>query len=170
MTIDHAACRPNRPYSFHMPSVVLSALLPVIGLIALGFVRPAAAYILSLAMAFVGMLVVRGLNRTAAVLTLAATYSNAVMIGIPLVTLAWGDAGLVTLLTLIPVHSLLLLTSATPVLEFAVSHEQVARTANMAGRMLRVTGRALRKALIHQVCCPSWPACRLRRRGWRYRR
>ncbi len=179
-----------------MPSVVLSALLPVIGLIALGFVlgktgwisarlfghlsnlaflvltpillfrtmskvhleqldlRPAAAYILSLALVFVGMLMVRGLNRTAAVLALAATYSNAVMIGIPLVTLAWGDAGLVTLLTLIPVHSLLLLTSATLVLEFAVAHEQVARIASVAGRMLRVAGRALRKALIHPVPLP----------------
>ena len=54
--------------------------------------RPAAAYILSLARVFVGMLVVRGLNRTAAVLALAATYSNAAMIGIPLVTLAWRAA------------------------------------------------------------------------------
>lgn len=116
--------------------------------------RPAAAYILALALVFVGMLAVRGLNRNAAVLALAATYSNAVMIGIPLVTLMWGDAGLVTLLTLIPVHSLLLLTSATLVLEFAVAHEQVAPTGSMTRRLLRVAARALRKSLIHQVPLP----------------
>ena len=136
--------------------------------------KPAAAYILALALVFAGMLVLRGLSRTSAMLALAATYSNAVMIGIPLVTLAWGDAGLVTLLTLIPVHSLLLLTSATLALEFAVAlehrraapkgeipqcvaprypHKQIAGI-KVAGRMLGVAGRALRKALIHPVPLP----------------
>ena len=47
--------------------------------------KPAAAYILALALVFAGMLVLRGLSRTSAVLALAATYSNAVMIGIPLI-------------------------------------------------------------------------------------
>ena len=116
--------------------------------------RPAAAYITVLVLVFAGILVRRGLSRTSAVLALAATYSNAVMIGIPLITLAFGDAGLVTLLTLIPVHSLLLLTSATLVLEFAVAHEQAARTPDVLGRMVRVAGRALRKALVHQVPLP----------------
>jgi len=71
----------------------------------------------------------RGMNRAAVVLALAlgVTYGNAVMIGIPLVQLAWGgDAGLVTLLTLIPIHSLVLLTAATVVLEFALAREHSA--------------------------------------------
>ena len=179
-----------------MNSIVFSALLPVVALIAAGFVlgrlrwlgagavkqlsnlaflvltpillfrtmskvhleqldlKPAAAYVLALALVFAGMLVLRGLNRTAAVLALAVTYSNAVMIGIPLVGLAWGDAGLVTLFTLIPVHSLLLLTSATVVLEFVLAHEEAARSPAVAGRLLRVAGRALRKALLHPVPLP----------------
>jgi len=116
--------------------------------------RPAAAYITALALVFAGMVWWRGLNRTSVVLALAVTYSNAVMIGIPLVQFAWGDSGLVTLLTLIPIHSLVLLTSATVVLEFALAREHVARSPEVTGHLLRVTLRALRKALVHPVPLP----------------
>ena len=179
-----------------MNSIVLSALLPVVGLITFGVLigrtgwiaprlykllsdlaftvltpallfrtmsrvhleqldlKPAVAYIVTLVLVFGGMLLWRGVNRTSAVLALAVTYSNAVMIGIPLVTLAFGDVGLVTLLTLIPVHSLLLLTTATLVLEFALAHEQHADPSAASGRILRVTGQALRKSLLHPVPLP----------------
>lgn len=116
--------------------------------------RPAAAYIAALALVFAGMLLWRGLNRASVVLALAVTYSNAVMIGIPLVQFAWGESGLVTLLTLIPIHSLVLLTSATVVLEFALAREQAARLPRVDGHLLRVTVRALRKALLHPVPLP----------------
>ena len=116
--------------------------------------RPASAYIAALVLVFGAMLWWRGLNRVSVVLALAVTYSNAVMIGIPLVQFAWGDAGLVTLLTLIPIHSLVLLTVATVVLEFALAREHLARSPDVAGHLLRVTGRALRKALIHPVPLP----------------
>lgn len=179
-----------------MNHVVLSALLPVVALIALGFalgragwigpqvlrilsnvsfflltpivlframcnvhveqldLRPAGAYIAALAIAFAGVLVWRGLNRTSAVLALAVTYSNAVMIGIPLIGLAWGEAGLVTLSTLIPIHSLLLLTIATVALEFSLAREHAALSPDVAARMLTVAGRALRKAFLHPVPLP----------------
>ncbi len=179
-----------------MNPVVLSALLPVVALIALGFLlgrakwlgpgvvkqlsnlafmlltpvllfrtmskvhveqldlKPAAAYILTLMLVFAAMLLLRGMSRTSGVLALAVTYSNAVMIGIPLITLAWGDAGLVTLFTLIPIHSLLLLTSATVVLEFSLAHEQTAKTPDVTRRVLRVAGKAIRKALLHPVPLP----------------
>lgn len=196
-----------------MNSIVLTAMLPVVGLIAAGFLlgrtrwlspaavrnlsqvaftvltpillfrtmstvhleqldlRPAAAYILVLVLVFGGTLWVRGLNRTAAALALALTYSNAVMIGIPLVGLAWGDAGLVTLLTLIPVHSLLLLTSATVALEFVLAHEQSAAALpgpreQVAARMLRVSGRALAKALLHPVPLPILAGLLFAQTGW----
>ena len=58
---------------------------------------------------FFGMLAVRGFNREAAVLGLAATFSNTFMIGVPLVTLAYGEAGLVQLFPLISIHALVLL-------------------------------------------------------------
>ncbi len=179
-----------------MNLVVLSALLPVVALIAAGLLvgragwvnpswvrrlstlsfmvltpvvlframrqvhleqldlRPAAAYVAALALVFAAMLWWRGLNRTSVVLALAVTYSNAVMIGIPLVQFAWGDTGLVTLLTLIPIHSLVLLTSATVVLEFALARERAAASTEVTGHLLRVTGRALRKALVHPVPLP----------------
>ena len=46
-----------------------------------------------------------------------------VMIGMPLVSLAYGEAGLVQLFTLISMHALVLLTFATVVLELLVAHE-----------------------------------------------
>jgi malonate transporter and related proteins len=116
--------------------------------------RPALAYMCVLALVFAAMLWWRGLNRTAVVLALGVTYSNAVMIGIPLVQLGWGDVGLVTLLTLIPIHSLLLLTGATVALEFALAHEEATPAQVGAARVARVGGRALRKALLHPVPLP----------------
>ena len=80
---------------------------------------PVAAYFVAAGLIFAATLMVRGFNRTAAVIALANTFSNTVMIGIPLVGLAYGDAGLVVLFTLIAVHSLVLLTTATVVLEMA---------------------------------------------------
>lgn len=117
-------------------------------------VTPALAYIGALGLTFGAMLLWRGLNRTAAVLALAVTYSNAVMIGIPLIGLAWGEAGLVTLLTLIPVHSLVLLTTATVVLEFALAREQAGVAPGAARRPWQVGLRAAGSALLHPVPLP----------------
>jgi len=86
--------------------------------------KPVAAYFLAVIILFTGTLLVQGFNRRAAVLALANTFSNTVMIGIALVGLMYGPAGLVTLFTLVSVHSLVLLTSATVVLELAVADEQ----------------------------------------------
>lgn len=116
--------------------------------------KPAAVYTLALALVFAGMLRQQGLSQRGAVLALAATYGNSVMIGIPLVSLAWGEAGLVTLFTLIPINSLLLLTAATVVLEFAAAREQATASPEVASRLWIVGLRALRKALIHPVPLP----------------
>jgi len=179
-----------------MYSLVVSALVPVVALIAAGFVvgrtgwlgptvvkhlsnlaflvltpvllfrtmsgvrveqldpKPALAYTLALALVFTGMLALRGLNRGATVLALTVTYGNAVMIGIPLIGLAWGDAGLVTLFTLIPIHSLVLLTTATVLLESMLARERSAGSPAATGRLVRVAGHALRKALVHPVPLP----------------
>ena len=83
--------------------------------------KPVAAYFVAVGLLFGSTFLLQGFNRRAAVLALAATYSNTVMIGIALVTLVYGPAGLVTLLTLVTVHSLVLLTSATVMLELAVA-------------------------------------------------
>ncbi|RZJ14073.1 MAG: AEC family transporter [Haliea sp.] len=126
--------------------------------------RPVAAYFVAAGVLFAGILLVQGFNRRAAVLALAGTFSNTVMIGIALIGLLYGPQGMVTLLTLVSVHALVLLTSATLVLEFAVAHEQdrgtSPGTAN-AQRPLpprqplwRTVLKAVRNSVIHPVPLP----------------
>lgn len=54
---------------------------------------------------------------SAALFAMASTYSNLVMLGIPIVYLALGDVGLVAILFIIAVHALALLTLTTLVIE-----------------------------------------------------
>ena len=179
-----------------MNSPVLSALLPVVLLIAIGVIasrakfiraeatkdlsnlvfmvltpallfrtmstvhveqlnfKPVAMYFVAALLLFVGVMVSRGLNRRAAVLALAATFSNTVMIGIPLIGLAYGQAGLVTLFTLISVHSLVLLTLATVVLEMVSARED--RLAGGGGQrhMALTVLSAIKSGIIHPVPLP----------------
>jgi hypothetical protein len=115
---------------------------------------PALIYALALLLVFAGVLRLQGLTQRAAVLAMTASYGNAVMIGIPLIALVWGDAGLVTLFTLIPIHSLLLLTVATVVIEFARAREQAAASPDVAARLGRVGLHALGKSLLQPVPLP----------------
>jgi len=114
--------------------------------------RPVAAYFLAVLVIFAGTLLVCGFNRRAAVLALATTFGNTVMIGTPLIALAWGEPGLVTLFTLYTVHTVVLLTSATMVLELAVMREAA------GGAQPRHPGatvlKALRNSLLHPVPLP----------------
>ena len=79
--------------------------------------KPVALYFVAVGILYAAVFVAQGRNTRAAVLGLAATFSNTVMIGIPLIGLAYGQNALVLLLTLISVHALILLTVATIVLE-----------------------------------------------------
>ncbi len=114
--------------------------------------KPVAAYFIASGLLFAGTLALRGFNRTAAVIALANTYSNTVMIGIALIGLAFGEEGMVVLLTLISLHSLVLLTSATVVLELAVAREHTGTSGRPS--MARTVLRALRNAIIHPVPLP----------------
>lgn len=117
--------------------------------------KPVAAYFLAVIFLFGVTFLLQGFNRRAAVLALAATYSNTVMIGIALVGLVFGPAGLVTLLTLVSVHSLVLLTSATVLLELAVAREQAPGAQSSANRNPVATVlMALKNALFHPVTLP----------------
>lgn len=175
-----------------MNAVVLSSLLPVVFLIAIGFIAararilgaagtkdlsnlafliltpallfrtmstvhveqldfmPVASYFIAVAIVFFGTLLVQGFNRRAAVLALAGTFSNTVMIGIPLAELAYGKEGLVILLTLVSIHALVLLTSATVVLELAVARE----SEHGARAPVKTVLMAARNAVLHPVPLP----------------
>lgn len=79
--------------------------------------KPVALYFVAIGILYAAVFWMQGRSTRAAVLALATTFSNTVMIGIPLIGLAYGQVALVLLLTLISVHALILLTLATIVLE-----------------------------------------------------
>jgi len=116
--------------------------------------KPVAMYFAAVLMLFSGMLVWRGMSRRAAVLALAATFSNTVMIGIPLIGLAYGQAGLVTLFTLISVHSLVLLTVATVVLEIVAARDERASGQGAQRHMALTVLAAVKNGIIHPVPLP----------------
>lgn len=130
--------------------------------------KPVAAYFAATVLIFVLSLLLRGFNRTSAVLALANTFSNTVMIGLPLVGLAFGEAGMVVLLTLVSLHSLVLMTGATVVLELATAREHARSQASHGGHraMLRAVARALRNAIIHPVPLPIMAGLLYGQTGW----
>ena len=137
--------------------------------------RPVAAYFIAAGLIFWCTLLLGRFNPRTAVLALANTYSNTVMIGIPLVGLAYGPPGMVTLLTLVSLHSLVMLTSATVVLELAVSHD-AARQAVGEGAaaerarpraMLATVLQAVRNAIIHPVPIPILAGLLFAQTGWK---
>ncbi len=105
------------------------------------------AYFTTAFIAFGAVLLLRRrrvpLNR-AALDALGASYANLVMVGLPVVTLGWGEPGLALLLSIVALHSLLLLTTATFVFELAAASDAP----------LEGVARALRAALTHPVIVP----------------
>lgn len=128
--------------------------------------KPVAMYFVAAGLLFAAIMVWQGLTRRAAVLALAATFSNTVMIGIPLVGLAYGQPGLVTLFTLISVHALILLTLATIVLELVAARED-----RLAGRgrkrHIAVTVlSAIKGGIVHPVPLPIIVGLLFAQTGW----
>jgi predicted permease len=81
--------------------------------------KPVAAYFLAALVMYILVLLTQGLSRRSAVLAMASTFSNSVMIGVPLIGLAYGAPGLVIVFTLLSLHSMVMLTAGTLVLELA---------------------------------------------------
>lgn len=115
---------------------------------------PLGAYFIAAFAIYLSVLAVGGFNRQAAVLGLAATFSNTFMIGVPLVALAYGEAGLVHLFPLISVHALILLTMATVVLELAVQRERRAEGHAATRPLSHSVLQAVRNAVLHPVPLP----------------
>ena len=112
-------------------------------------------YIVAGAM-FFALLLIQGLNSRSAVVALAAIFSNTLMIGVPLVQLAYGQAGLVHLFTLISMHALVLLTLATVVIELLVAREQSQQSRGQQPRrhIAATVARAVKNAILHPVPLP----------------
>lgn len=127
--------------------------------------RPIAAYFTA-ALGLLALLVMwRGFEPRSIVLALGAVFSNMVMIGITLIGLAYGQQGLVTLLTLVSVHALVLLTVGSVMLELAQ-----ARSARKAGAqatpLWRTALSALRAAVIHPIPLPIMAGLLYAQTGW----
>lgn len=120
---------------------------------------PAALLLLAVSIAW------RGFNRASVVMGLAGVFSNMVMIGITLVELAYGKEGLVTLLTLVSVHALILLTTGSVVLELAVAREARAG-GGRAPHLLQSAASAIKGALIHPIPLPILCGLLFAQSGW----
>ena len=116
--------------------------------------KPSAVFFAAALGLFFGVFLLQGASRRGAVLALAAMYGNLVMIGIPLVGLAYGDAGLATLLPLISLHALVVLSIATIVLELAAAREAAVPGSGGHRHIGRTVWLAARNAIIHPVPLP----------------
>jgi predicted permease len=127
--------------------------------------KPVAQYFLVAGTLFVGMLWAYGGNSRASVLALASIFSNTLMIGVPLIGLAYGQEGQVLLFTLISLHALVLLSAATLVLELQVAHEQAAVSGEQRP-IWRTVASAVRNAIIHPVPLPILVGLAYAQTGW----
>ena len=116
--------------------------------------RSVALYYVVAGAMFFALLLVQGPSSRTAVLALAAIFSNTLMIGVPLVQLAYGQAGLVHLFTLISMHALILLTLATVVLELLVAREQAAAGQGPRRHIAATVAQAVKNAILHPVPLP----------------
>ena len=127
--------------------------------------RPLVAYFLAALVLLGASMVWRGFNCRSVVLGLAGVFSNMVMIGITLIGLAYGQQGLVTLLTLVSVHALILLTVGSIVLELAA-----ARAARQSGgealHVLATAWSAFKGSLIHPIPLPIMCGLLFAQTGW----
>lgn len=128
--------------------------------------RPILMYFLAASVVFAAVLLVKGFNRTGAVLALAGTFSNTVMIGVPLVGLAFGERGLVMLFTLVSVHALVLLSAATIVLEVALLREEARHGRAPERHMAGTVALAVRNGILHPVPLPIIAGLLFAQTGW----
>lgn len=127
--------------------------------------KPVAQYFLVAGALFFTMLWLYGRNSRASVLALASIFSNTLMIGVPLIGLAYGQEGQVLLFTLISLHALVLLSAATLVLELQVASEHAALSGERRA-VWRTVASAVRNAIIHPVPLPILVGLVYAQTGW----
>ena len=127
---------------------------------------PVAAYFIAAAILFAGILFSQGFSRRSVVLALAGTFSNTVMIDIALINLLFGSQGLVTLLTLVSIHALVLLTLATVVLEVAVRRDAAQQSQTPGASMLPIVMQSFKSSLLHPVPLPILLGLIYAQTGW----
>ena len=155
-----------------LANIVFLVLTPALLFRTMGQVRvqeldfaPVALYFSAVALLFGGTLALQGWNSAAAARALAHTFSNTVMIGVPFIGLVYGESGLVTLFTLVSLHSLILLTAATLVFELLLAPGAAAGGGAPHARW-RTLGRAVKSSVIHPVPLPILAGLAWGQTGW----
>lgn len=93
--------------------------------------------------------------QAAVVQALGAVFANTVMLGIPVVRIAYGDTGLALLLTIVAVHALTFLTLSTLVIEMgAVARERAAAGRGSWRSAAGSLDQVVRASLLHPVVLP----------------
>ena len=105
-------------------------------------------------------------TRKAAAMAISASFGNTVAIGIPLVSLAYGEPALVTLFTVVAVHALILLTLTTVVFELAVAREAQDRSAQGVRAVLRNVLVALKNGILNPATVPTMLGLAFAQTGW----
>jgi len=113
---------------------------------------PIAVYFLAVVIVFAVTLLMQGLTTLSSARALAHTFSNTVMIGIPLVGLVYGQEGLIALFTLISIHALVLMTGGTIVFELAAARQ--AGREGVSHSMWRTLAVAVKNSILHPVPIP----------------
>lgn len=116
--------------------------------------QPVGLYFLASGLVFAGTMALCGFSTRSAARGLAQMFSNNLMIGVPLIGLVYGEQGLVTLFTLVSLHALVLLTSATIVFELAEARERQRAGLDGQRSMLRKVLQAVRNSVVHPVPLP----------------
>lgn len=131
----------------------------------LNFGSVALYYAVAIAM-FLGLLALQGWRSRSAVVALAGSFSNMLMIGVPLVGLAYGEAGLVQLFALVSMHALVVLTFATVVLELLVAREQSLSGEGERRHLLVTVAQAVKNAIFHPIPLPIIVGLLYAQTGW----
>ena len=108
-------------------------------------------------------------TRRAAAMAISATFGNTVAVGIPVVSLAYGDAALVTLFTIVAVHALILLTITTVMFEWATRRE--ARHSHQNGQAAnrhwaRNVAQAVKGGILNPATTPTLLGLLFAQSGW----
>jgi|TARA_B110000208_G_scaffold150486_1_gene181741 predicted permease len=129
---------------------------------------PIAAYFSATLAVLAAVLWWRGVGVASVTWGLGAVFSNTVMVGIPLVGLAFGPEGLVTLLTVVAVHAMTLLTVGTVVAELSLhpNQSQTGTYLQSTAGLMRAVLKALKQAVIHPVPIPIFCGLLFAQTGW----
>ena len=129
--------------------------------------QPLAVYLGTAVLMYWGFWLCWGRSLSAAMWAMATMFSNTVALGIPLVGYVYGQPGLVVLFTLISVHSLVLVTMITVLLEWQRARQaQYVPHAPGQGGLRAVVVQALRQSVLHPVPLPILAGLLWGQTGW----